>query len=46
MASKILETDNNKVVGVDNKANKIMVNWFKINKSRNSIPMPNIRVTG
>ena len=48
LSLKTFKTNNNKVVRVDNRANKIIVNLFnklKNNKSRNLIYIPNIRTT-
>ena len=43
MASKTFKADNNKIVRVGNRANKMVVNSFKNNKSRKLTCMLNIR---
>ena len=46
LAPKVFRPNNNKVVKVRRRANETIVNLFKNNKSRNSIYMSNIKVTG
>ena len=43
---KIFKIDNNKVVEVGDRANKIVVNSFKNNKFWNLMYIPNIKATG
>ena len=47
MALKTFRVDDNNIIDSgDNKTNKIVVNLFKNNKSRNLTYMPNIEATG
>ena len=43
LALKAFKIDNDEIVEIDNKANKIVVNLFKNNKLRNLMHMPNIK---
>ena len=45
LAQKAFKANNNKVVGVDGRANRIVVNLSKNEKIKNSTYMPNIGVT-
>ena len=45
MASKAFTADDNKIVGVGGRANEIVVNLSKNEKSRNSTHVPNIGAT-